>query len=71
MRGDGEKKRNVLPIYPALGDPLEVVHEILATAHEDMNIDVGEDTRSSAIKRLQQVIEIIEDPTAVEAGEHG
>lgn len=58
-----------LPVYSAFGDLLEVIHEILATAHEDLQIDVAEGTRSSArIKdRLQQAIEIIEDPTAVEA----
>lgn len=53
-----------------------MVHEILATAHEELQLDVTadrcKDTRASAFKeRLQQVIDIIEDPTAVEAREYG
>lgn len=68
-RETGERRERRLPVYSALGDLLEVVHEILAAAHEDLQIDVTEGARSSAgIKdRLQQAIEIIEDPTAVEA----
>jgi len=59
----------MLPIYSAFGNFLKVIHEIFASAHEDLQIDVTEDARLSAKIEdcLQQVIEIIEDPTAVEA----
>ncbi|KAL0113425.1 hypothetical protein PUN28_012527 [Cardiocondyla obscurior] len=40
---------------------LEVIHEIIATAHENLQIDVTEDARSSAniVDSLQETVEII------------
>lgn len=39
-------KREVpLPVYPALGDLLEMIHEILATANKNLQVEVVEDIR--------------------------
>lgn len=70
LNGEMAKIRG-LPIYFAFGNFFEVIHKILASAREDLQVDVTKDARLLARieDRLQQAIEIIEDSTAVEAGD--
>jgi len=63
-------KFNKLPVHPALGDLLEMIHEVFANTDEDLQIGVAEETReflTGSQYRLQQTIEIVEDSATIEA----